>query len=100
MAWMKVTVPDTVDVSEYDRIQGLFEAAFMAAGGPEGAALFTNSLMNARKTGTCIFYFSPDAGRIFSETLKSLNAETCAAPEPSDKPILLVGTGDAFKLLA
>jgi hypothetical protein len=101
MTWIKITVSNTAaDAGEYDRIQNLFGDTFMAAGGPDGAALFTNSLIDARKTGVCIFYFSPDAAKIFAANLQSLDGEKCEAPTLTEKPILLVGAGDAFKLLA
>jgi hypothetical protein len=93
--WMKITMPKAqADSGGYSQMQIAFDAAFMAAGGPRSAALFSNSLL----ASDCVFYFSPGAAAIFSAQLALMGAQACERPSPEGL-ISLVGNGDSFDLL-
>jgi hypothetical protein len=95
MSWMKVTMSHKVaNAGGHKRVMDAFDAALMAAGNPENAALFSN-----RPTEKdCVFYFSPGAVNIFSSQLVLMDAEKCEAP-PSVGTISLIGNGDPFAML-
>jgi len=95
MGWMKITMPRArADSGGYSQMQNAFDAAFVAAGGPRSAALFSNSFLAPE----CVFYFSPGAVAIFSAQLALMDAESCERPFPGGL-ISLVGNGESFNLL-
>lgn len=70
-----------------------FEIAFIAAGVPEGAALFVESADRGET-----YYFSPEATRIFGRQLDLVRARNC--PPPRHRKIsVAVGHGRAMGLL-
>ncbi len=92
---MKITMPKAkADSGGYSQVQIAFDAAFMAAGAPRNAALFSNSLIAPE----CFFYFSPGAVAIFSASLALMGAEQCDPPSPEGL-ISLVENGESFNLL-
>lgn len=84
MGWRKVVLSGEHRASGQS-LEVDFELAFIAAGVPETAALFIE-----RGDTADIYYFSPQASRIFRRELDALQATAC--PPPAD-PDLVVAVG-------
>ena len=95
MTWMQVNEPLSESGSDkYAEISDAFEAAFMAALAPKGAAMFERN----PKPGEWILYFSPAAATEFASWLASVSASECEAP-PRAGTTLLIGHADSLDML-
>ena len=96
MSWMCVILTRyEIKLEKHIRLQDAFEQAFLAAGGPNAAAMFQNDPSDDEYG----FYFTPAAVEIFSAALGTLNATECDAP-PRAKTSLLFGEEGTWDLVS
>jgi hypothetical protein len=97
MNWISVKFPaGQVPSGRFVTMRGLFEAAFMTAGGPEDAAMFENSPSYTEH----VFYFSPAAAAFILPFLTERGySPTPCDPPPLEETILLVGADGALDRL-
>jgi hypothetical protein len=94
MGWTRITVARKDDVeAKAFRLQTQFDAIFLKALTPAGAAMFQDRNMEHGRT----FYFSPKATQIFAPFLRSVSITptNCAAPAKESVSLLI---GDAAAL--
>ena len=70
---------DDISAAKHLELEGHFKKFFLAAGSPEGAALF-----RGLENGRTIYYFSPEAARIATKLITHLAAIQCPAPAMSE----------------
>ncbi|HEY5292191.1 MAG TPA: hypothetical protein VIJ43_07765 [Burkholderiales bacterium] len=97
MGWTKITFAriDNIDAKAF-RLQTQFDAIFITASTPAGAAMFQDRNIEHGRT----FYFSPKATQMFSPFLRSaaITPISCAAPA-RESVSLLIGDATAWDLL-
>lgn len=94
MGWRRVIISAQQRADGVDEdLKVSFEISFIAAGVPEGAAMFGNSA----GAGEAL-YFSPEASRIFCGELDAAFAADCELPREGDLDVL-VGHPQARTLL-
>ena len=94
MEWMRVSMSSRdVAAGRHTRLQGAFEAAFLAAAGPMSAAM----LVNEPSPGEYAFYFTPGAVDIFRSVLSTYGAIECEPPLGVETS-LLVGDARAWDM--
>ena len=93
MGWHKLVLSRDAQVDGiWQFVQGRFEMLFMAANGPELAAMFTDRKFDTQQVR---FYFSPAGTKLIGSALGSGYAlEECPEP-PSEDVTLLVGHDSA-----
>lgn len=84
--WMKVIVSADAPAPG-THLQETFTRAFMAAGAPKDAALFTRTTDDGSHYE---YYFSPGAVRIFGSALRLADAEPCESPPREGSTPLVV----------
>jgi len=97
MGWTRITLAHTDNIeAKAFRLQTQFDAIFIKALTPAGAAMFQDHNMEHGRT----FYFSPKATQIFSPFLRSVAIApiNCAAPA-RESVSLLIGDATARDLL-
>ena len=95
MGWMCITLSSAdLDAGRDKQIFDAFDAAFTKAGAPETTAMFERQ----PTPDECVYYFSPGAADIFSESLAPFGAKECEAP-PRAGSSLSIGSGDPFTML-
>ena len=98
MGWTKITLAHTDNIeAKAFRLQTQFDAIFIKALTPAGAAMFQDQNMEHHGR---TFYFSPKATQIFSPFLRSvaITPINCAAPA-RETVSLLIGDATACDLL-
>jgi len=97
MGWTKITLAriENIEAKAF-RLQTQFDAIFIKALTPAGAAMFQDHNMEHGR----IFYFSPKATEMFSPFLRSVSItpNNCAAPA-RESVSLLIGDATAWDLL-
>jgi len=81
MSWMEIDFDVDEQLPEKaDRLAEIFDALFMAAGCPQGMALFA-----ARSSGDRVaFYLSPLAANYARELIREYHAQPCDQPPETD----------------
>lgn len=91
MRWHQVTLTNDEIVSGKEfQLREAFSKLFMAAGGPQKAALFCSNL---RERGDSVFYFSPSS-MVFARTIVA-NYSGKPCDQPPKNICLLVGHANA-----
>lgn len=97
MGWTKIALArvDNIEVKAF-RLKTQFDAMFITALTPAGAAMFQDHNMEHG----CTFYFSPKATQLFAPFLRSvaITPINCAAPA-RESVSLLIGDATAWDLL-
>lgn len=77
MSWYEIDLPVDDELPEQAaRLTDEFDALFLAAGCPQGMALFAARAAEDKVA----FYFSPDAARYAHEVIGQFHGWACAAP--------------------
>jgi hypothetical protein len=85
-----------VAANHISRIQDAFEEVFIAAGSPNGVAMFGVS----NEGGGEDLYFNPAAAELAEAVLKANSAKRCAPPLDEGTLALLVGHPGSHRLLS
>ena len=82
--WKRITLSSAeILEGKADDVHEKFRLVFVAAEGPQNAALFEHETLEGERA----FYFSTGAARIFRTTLTEHQAAECAAPpRPANEP--------------
>ena len=99
MRWYKIALTAGQSAQrEASRLQGQFEKAFMAVGGPKDAAIFSSTPLRDETAEIIELYFSPKAYKLAKLFLKEYSGQFCEKPDKR-KVDLVAGFPTARKLL-
>jgi len=91
MSWYKVKLSaEEVASGKHQNLQDEFDILFLANGGPQDAAMFSDRLSNSELE----VYFSPGARRLAKALIAKYSGVPCENPS-GKKPALLVGHANA-----
>ena len=82
MTWMRLEMTATEAQGQYEAIQESFYAAFVGAGLPKNAAMYSSAASATENA----FYFSPEANVFLPKVLGMRKAQPC--PQPSQDMIV------------
>jgi hypothetical protein len=95
--WFRIRLSAAqVAADHISRIQDAFEEVFVAAGSPDGVAMFGVS----NDDGSDDLYFNPAAAALAEPLLRANSATRCAPPLDEGTLALLVGHPGSHRLLS